>query len=105
MNNQFLIPANSKKSKLILGFFTITDLIVCGVGATMTLILVLLIKNPKVWQIVLCISPVATATLLVMPVRYYHNVLQLLTNIFNFFIGRRKYYWKGWCVRDEFEQQ
>ena len=29
--NQFLIPANTKKSKLILGFFTLIDLIVFDV--------------------------------------------------------------------------
>ena len=28
MNNQYLMPANSKKSRLILGFFTPTDLVV-----------------------------------------------------------------------------
>ena len=34
--NQFLVPANSKKSRLIFGFFTPRDLIVCAIGGTLT---------------------------------------------------------------------
>ena len=38
-NNDYLIPANSKKSMLILGMFDSTDLIIAGTGFIITLIL------------------------------------------------------------------
>ena len=46
-NNDYLIPANSKKSMLILGMFDSTDLIIAGTGFTITLILlfVIIINN------------------------------------------------------------
>jgi len=34
--------------------------------------------------------------LLVFPVPHYHNVMQLLTNIFKYYSGRKKYEWRGW---------
>jgi hypothetical protein len=98
--NQYLVPANSKKSKLIFGFFTPRDLIVCAVGSTLTLIMLVIIKDPPTWLLLLSVLPLATAALLVFPVANYHNVMQLLINIFDFAVGRKKYYWKGWCVKD-----
>ena len=84
--NQFLVPANSKKSRLIFGFFTPRDLIVCAIGGTLTLL------------------PLLMAAILVFPIANYHNVMQLLLNIFDFAVGRRKYYWKGWCVKDDTDE-
>jgi len=101
--NQYLVPANSKKSRLIFGFFTWPDLIVCGVGGSLTIILLIILKDPKTWELLLAIIPMLTSALLVFPVAHYHNVFQLIRNIFNFFLGRRKYYWKGWCVKDDTE--
>lgn len=98
--NQYLVPANSKKSQLILGFFTPRDLIVCGVGGALTLILLIIVKDPPTWVLILEVIPLFTAAALVFPIKYYHNVMQLLINIFDFFVNRRKYYWKGWCVKD-----
>ena len=99
--NQYLVPANSKKSQLILGFFTYRDLIVCGVGATLTLVLLIIVKDPPTWLLVLEVVPLLTASGLVFPIKYYHNVLQLLNNIFDFIVNRKTYYWKGWCVKDD----
>ena len=102
MNHNYLIPANSKKSMLILGFFTPIDLIIFGVGCTITLGL-LFMYNDKVSMglLLLILSPALVSAFLVMPVPNYHNILQLLTNIFSFFIKRKRLYWKGWCIRDE----
>ena len=99
--NDYLMPANSKKSGLILGFFTIPDLIVIGIGATLTAALLLLFKSGTFMQLVIAVLPGITTVLLVFPVPNYHNVMQLLVNIFKFFTGRRKYEWKGWSVEDE----
>ena len=45
--------------------------------------------------------PLLVVATLVFPIAHYHNVLQLLTNICTYIFRRKKYYWKGWCVKDE----
>lgn len=102
MNNNYLIPANSKKSMMILGFFTPIDLVIFGVGCTITLTLLFLFNDKvEISTLLLILSPALIAAFLVMPVPHYHNVLQLLTNIVMFVFGRKRFYWKGWCIRDE----
>jgi len=100
--NNYLIPANTKKSQLILGFFTPTDLIIFIVGCVWSFIMIFLIKNNSLTILLLAMLPALIGAFLVMPVRHYHNILQLLTNIFNFFLNRRKYYWKGWSINERF---
>ena len=102
--NQFLVPANSKKSRLIFGFFTPRDLIVCAIGGTLTLLLLIVIKDPPTWLLIVSVLPLLIAAILVFPIANYHNVMQLLLNIFDFAVGRRKYYWKGWCVKDDTDE-
>ena len=99
-NNNYLIPANSKKSQLILGFFTPIDLIVFIVGVSFSVLLLLLIKSDNMAVMLLLASPALVATFLVAPVPNYHNFMTLIGNIYRFFTGRKKYYWRGWCVRD-----
>ncbi len=102
MNHNYLIPANSKKSMLILGFFTGVDLIIFGLGCTITLILLFMFNDKvEIGQLVLILSPALVSAFLVMPVPNYHNILQLITNIVMFVLGRKRLYWKGWCIRDE----
>lgn len=103
MQNGYLIPANTKKSQLILGFFTPIDLVIFIVGCVWTLIMLLLIKDTNLTILILLMLPALIGTFLVMPVPHYHNVLQLLTNIVNFYTNRRRYYWKGWCIYEGFE--
>lgn len=98
----YLIPANTKKSQLILGFFTPTDLTIFVIGCLWSFIMLLLIKNASLLVLVLIMLPAAVGAFLVMPVPHYHNVLQLLTNVFNFYSNRRQYYWRGWCVNERF---
>lgn len=99
-NNNYLIPANSKKSQLILGFFTPIDLIIFSIGVVFSVILLMLIKSDNIAVMLLLASPALVATFLVAPVPHYHNVMTLIGNIYRFFTGRKKYYWRGWCVRD-----
>lgn len=102
MNNNYLIPANSKKSMLILGFFTPIDLIIFGIGCTFTLIMLFAFNSRMdLGGMLLVLAPALVSTFLVMPVPNYHNVLQLITNIVTFLMGRKRFYWKGWCVKDE----
>lgn len=99
--NRYLIPANSKKSQLILGFFNVTDLIIfiCGVG--ISLVLLMVIKTKEIGGTLALALPALIAAFLVAPVPNYHNVRTLISNWWNFLTNRRKYYWRGWCARYE----
>lgn len=103
MQNGYLIPANTKKSQLILGFFTPIDLVIFIVGCVWTLLMLLIVKDTNLTILILLMLPALIGTFLVMPVPHYHNVLQLLTNVFSFYTNRRRYYWKGWCIYEGFE--
>ena len=98
--NGFLIPANSKKSMLILGLFKPFDLILfgCGIGATLLMLIILPLENLTVTAIAL--SPAIITAFLVFPVAHYHNVLSILIDIFKFYTERQKFVWRGWCVSD-----
>ena len=98
--NNYLIPANTKKSKLILGLFTPIDLIIFGTGCIITLILLFLFQGMTLSVALLVFLPAMISGFLVVPVPNYHNVLQLITNIVTFLANRKRYYWKGWCIRD-----
>lgn len=100
MDNNYLIPANSKKSMLILGFFNGVDLVIFITGIAISFILLMLIKSTSVYTTVLLASPGLLAALLVAPVPNYHNVRTLIGNMHRFFTGRKKYYWRGWCARN-----
>lgn len=102
MKNNYLIPANTKKSQLILGFFTPLDLGIFIVGAAWSFFMVILIQGINLPILIILMLPALIATFLIMPVPHYHNVLQLLTNVFNFYTNRRQYYWKGWCIYERF---
>jgi len=49
---------------------------------------------------IIVLLPALISGFLVIPVPNYHNVLQLITNIVTFILGRKRYYWKGWCMHD-----
>lgn len=99
--NSYLIPANSKKSMLILGYFTSLDLIVFLMGITFTIILLFMIQTSTIVLLLLVILPALISTFLVLPVPHYHNIMQLITNVYDYYTRNRRYYWKGWCVTSE----
>ena len=98
--NNYLIPANTKKSKLILGFFTPIDLAIFGTGCLITVVLLFLFQGMSLSTAILVLLPALISGFLVVPVPNYHNVLQLITNIVTFFLNRKRYYWKGWCIHN-----
>lgn len=100
MDQNYLIPANTKKSKLILGFFTPVDLIIFGVGVSVTIIMLLIFQGMTFNMAIVVLMPALISGFLVIPVPNYHNVLQLITNIVTFILNRKRYYWKGWCYKD-----
>lgn len=95
--NNYLIPANSKKSMLILGFFTPIDLALFGSGVGLTLILLLAIQSANMGIMLMILTPALITGFLVMPIPNYHNVLQFIVNVYTFYNENRRYVWRGWC--------
>ena len=102
--NQFLIPANSKKSMLIFGLFRTTDLIIFGVGVGLTLIMLPILPISDIVYAIIALAPALIAGFLVFPVPNYHNVRTVIMSVWNFYTERRIYYWKGWCFSNGEEQ-
>lgn len=99
--NGYLIPANSKKSMMILGLFTTMDLVLFGSGVGLTVLLLLIIPINGFLGMALILAPALISAFLVFPIPNYHNVLQLIINIYTFyFVRQRTYIWKGWCYKD-----
>lgn len=104
MRDSYLIPANSKKSELILGLFTTVDLILFGTGLLITTVLIIVFQGDlqSLWTALLVLAPALITGFLVFPIPNYHNVLQLIINMYTFyFVRQRIYKWRGWCFKDD----
>lgn len=101
----YLVPANAKKGTLILNIFRPLDLIMFGVGAGVSLLLLMMIPSDNTIAILISCLPVGITGLLVVPIPNYHNVLCAIQSILRFFIERRNYYWRGWCFYDKFGKE
>lgn len=95
--NNFLIPANSKKSMLILGLFTTFDLILFGIGIGLTLLLLLILPVEQISMAIIALLPALITGFLVMPVPNYYNMRTLISSAIGFYMNQRKFKWKGWC--------
>ena len=100
MENSYLIPANSKKSMLIFGFFNTVDMIIfcCGIGFSFLLLMFMPVE--EFWAAILAILPGFISVFLVFPIPNYHNVRTEIINAWNFYTTRQRYIWKGWCFED-----
>lgn len=101
-----LVPANTKKSMLIFGMFRLVpDLLIAGVGIVITVFLLLVFGNDaSIWSLIACSLPMIIGVILVLPIPNYHNTLCAIQSILEFYNGRRKYIWKGWCPLDEYKE-
>lgn len=97
----YLIPANAKRGQYILGIFRHVDLVIFGVGLLATIILVMFMPMDQTLYAIIAVAPVLICSLLIAPMAHYHNVLQFIIEIYDFFTSRRIYLWKGWCILDE----
>lgn len=97
--NGYLIPANSKKSMLILGFFNPTDLIIFSTGCVITFILLMTVKTNELKEAFFVILPALIGAFLVLPVPHHHNIRTFIINIYTYFTNRRTFYWRGWCLK------
>ena len=101
--DQYLVPANTKKSTLILGFMRGIDAIILAVGVVVSVIGLLLVGSDNIWLLLLVCLPAIVAGVLVLPIPNYHNTLVGLQSILRFYNERRNYIWKGWCIYDEYK--
>ena len=105
MNNMYIIPANSKRGRLIFNLFRVIDLWVIAIGAIITTFLVLGFGTDNIFLLIAELSPLGIALLLVVPVENYHNVLVFLQEAYLFFISQRQFRWKGWCASNGARQE
>ena len=99
---EFLIPANSKKSMLILGVFELFDLILFVSGIGVSVLLLLLISPNSLVGAIIDVTPALICGFLVMPIPNYRNTRVLITEVYKFYTRREKFIWKGWCVNEEY---
>lgn len=98
--DSYLIPANANRGKLIFGYFRWVDLIIFGIGFTISFILLMILDLTSTMMAVVTLLPVGIAGLLVFPIPYYHNVLVAIQEMIRFINSRQRYIWKGWCYKD-----
>lgn len=101
--NNYLIPANSNRGKLIFGFFRPIDLAIFGTGVGVSLLLLLIFQNSLNDGLTAfgVLAPALFTGILVIPVPHQHNILVVIINVYNFFfVDRKRYVWKGWCPLD-----
>ncbi len=101
----FLIPANSKKSLLILSAFTWFDLVLFGSGLMVTFLLLFIFSPSNMWFAIIDIAPAFITGFLVIPMPNYHNTRVLLIQVYRYFTNRQKFIWKGWCVNEEYGEE
>ena len=101
----YLIPANSKRSMLIFGYFRPLDLGIFLSGVVLTLIFLVVIGNNSAFAFIIKLLPVCIGAFLVLPIPNYHNVRVLIMEIYDFFMSRRIFIWKGWCFTSEYTEK
>ncbi len=98
--NNYLIPANSKKSMMYFSMFTLGDLILFGIGASVSLLMMMILPIEQLLFAVIAIAPGIVCAGLVVPIPNYHNVRTVIKLAWEFYTTRQKYIWKGWCYKD-----
>ncbi len=101
MNNQYLVPANTKRGQLIASIFRPIDLGIFVTGVLTTIIILIVVSNlasSNLLITILALLPALICTGLVVPVANYHNVLVAIQEIIHFYTNNRNYKWRGWCA-------
>ena len=100
MDGEYLIPANTKRGRLLVGWFRPFDLALFGSGVLVTFVLLAFMPMENVWMTIVVLAPAVITGFLVMPVPYYHNMLTILVELYEYLTNRQTYRWKGWCWKD-----
>ena len=83
--------------------FNVFDLVLFGIGIAVTLFLLVIISPSTFWGAIIDLAPALIAGFLVFPIPNYHNTLTVIKNIYEFYTTRQRFVWKGWCVKDVFQ--
>ena len=97
----FMIPANTKKGKLIFNIFEPIDLGIAGTGIIITFIGLLVVSNSyngSTFYSILAVIPASIAIIMVWPIPNYHNVRVFFKEMINYYSNPRQYRWRGWCM-------
>ena len=107
-NNQYLIPANTKKGGLIFNIFQPIDLWIFIIGVSLTLLILVLMSTVGGFDgvtSILALIPGLIAVVLVFPFPNYHNIRTALTDVIAFYTNRQRYVWRGWCTSYELKDK
>lgn len=105
MEGGSLVPTNTKKSTLVLGMYRwVPDIVILAVGITVTVGLLLAFPDVGTLLMLLICLPMLISVFITLPIPNYHNMLGAIQSIIGYYYGRRKYIWRGWCVKDEYKQ-
>ena len=96
--NNYLIPANSKRSMLILGLFEPIDILIFSVGAVITFALILIIEAETMKSLIIILTPALISIAMVMPIPNHRNLWQFTANVYAYLTSRKVYRWRGWCM-------
>lgn len=104
--NGSLVPANTKRSTLILGMYRpLPDLLILVTGVVITITLLLIFPNAGTVLMISSCIPMLISVFLTLPLPNYHNVLCGIQSILTFYTERRNYIWRGWCLKNEFKDE
>ena len=100
--NNYLIPANSKNGKLILGIFRPGDLVLLITGVTISILIMALIPISSTFETILALLPGCISGFLVIPVPNYHNMLNIIVIVYRYYNDEHynRYVWRGWCYKE-----
>ena len=105
MNNGYLVPTNTKRATQILGILRPTpDAVIAGVGTVVSIIALMATSTVGLWATILSLLPMLVCVFLVLPIPNYHNILCVIQSVLDFYQRRKKYIWRGWCMRYEFQE-
>ena len=95
--NNYLIPANSKRSMLIFGIFRPIDLGIFITGGVLTFVMIF-INNPQdLTDVFIDLIPLLVGSIMITPVPNQMNIWSFTVNVYSFLIHQRNYRWRGWC--------
>ena len=104
--NGSLVPANTKRSTLILGMYRpLPDLLILAIGVVSTIIGLMMLNQAGMLLIILACLPMLLAVFLTLPLPNYHNMLCGIQSILSFYNERRNFIWRGWCLKNEFKDK
>lgn len=107
--NEYLIPANSKKSQLYFGLFKGIDLMILGAGVVIEIPMLILLNGNSILILFLKFLPIFITIVLLIPIAYYHNVRVVIKEIYLYFKYKLEhnegYYWRGWCASYDTDEE